>query len=506
MRMRTIIGWGTALGVAAGFAACSLNLDKSKIGGRDGGIDGSSGGSAASGGSGGSAAGGSGGSAGSGGSMMEAGSECDAASQCKSDAACVEGTCNNGNCVYQLCPVTKACTASSCDQQSQTCSTPKAYGFSAGVIPVNQDLGCGNSAARCVAAMGDFVFVGTASGLKAWQITNPKAPISIPVNPQPPFATSISRLVSNNKRVMILGPKVGGNTLNVAWIDLPTEAAPTKISTTSAGLQFADTYSVSYPADGDNFFLVKNDAAAFFPSAHLTPPLKDNDNVSLSACNGLPSGAHIVASSGARLIQFRIDTSTGPYQPIFGFQNDAGTATSQYGGDNNLASDTGDVPTSTIAHRFESTFNGGLLWATNNVLTLDGGAKVSDSVLLYWPLLNGTDTTFNAKRSVTVEKYPSQYSFNSLYAGPMAQIDSTTVLVTAAYASDPTQTSVRAVKRKGDTLTVSPAPPAPGTSIAVNHNSIGVAAGRTFGYVLVPSSGASPPDTKLYVFDPNCSQ
>jgi hypothetical protein len=349
--------------------------------------------------------------------------------------------------------------------------------------------------------MGDFVFVGTASGLKAWQVNNPKAPVSIPVT-QPPFATSIARLVSNNKRVLILGPKTGGTTFNVAWIDLPTEAAPTQIQTHSVGLQFADSYSVGYPADGDNFFLVKNDPAAFYPSARVEPPLNDNDNVSLSPCNGLPSGAGIVGASGKRLIQFHIDTSAGPYQPVFGFQNDGGTATSQYGGDVNLSADTGEV---SLANRFESTYNGGLLWATNDILTLDGGTKVSKSVLLKWPLLNGSDTTFNGKRSVAIEEYPTQFSYFSAYSGPMAEIDSTTVLVTAAYASDPSgQTSVRAVKRSGDKLTVSPAPPSPGTIIAVPHTTLGVAAGRTFGYVLVPSSGSSPPDTKLYVFDPNC--
>jgi len=501
MRMRTIIGWGAALGIAAGFAACSLNLDKSKIAGRDGGTDTASGGSAAGGSSG---SGGSSGNAGSGGSQMEAGSECDAASQCKSDAACIQGSCNNGNCVYDLCPVTQACTASSCDQKTQACTTPAPIGFSAGVIPVNQDLGCGtnsSSATRCIAAMGDFVFVGTASGLKAWQVINPKAPVSVPVI-QPPFATSIARLVSNDKRVMVLGPKTGTNTFNVAWIDLPTEAAPTQIQTHSVGLQFADSYNASYPADGDNFFLVKNDPAAFFPSARLEPPLNDNDNVALSPCNGLPSGASIVGASGKRLIQFHLDTTTGAFQPVFGFQNDAGAATSQYGGDVNLFADTGEV---SPAYRFQSTYNGGLLWETNDILTLDGGAKVSKSVLLKWPLLNGSDTTFNGKRSVAIEQYPTQFSFGSQYAGPMAQIDSTTVLVTAAYASDPIgQTSVRAVKRSGDKLTVSPAPPSPGTSIAAPHNTLGVVAGRTFGYVLVPPSGSVAPDTKVYVFDPNC--
>ncbi len=494
MRMRMTIGWGAALLVAAGFAACSLNLDKSKMAGKDAGTDTSTGGNAGSSGSGGNA-----GNAGSGGSVAEAGTECDASAQCKSDAACIQGTCNNGNCDYQLCPVTKACTASSCDQKTQTCSAPKTYGFSAGAIPVNQDLGCGNNAGNCVAAMGDYVFVGTASGLKAWQVTNPQAPVAIPVT-QPPFATSIARLVSNDKRVMILGPKTGGSTFNVAWIDLPTDPSPKSIATTSVGLQFSDSYSVSYPADGDNFFLVRNDPQNFFPTARLEPPLHDGDSVTLLPCNALPTGANIVAASGSRLVQYRTDSSGGTPQPVFGFQNAAGTTSSQYaqGAEANVSADTGDVYG---GNRFASTYNGGLLWETNNVVPVDGGGHVSDSVVFYWPLLNGTDTTFNAKRSVVLEKYPTPYSLGALYAGPMAEIDSTTVLVTAAYTGDPTQTSIRAVKRNGDKLTESAA-----VTLAVSHYSIGVAAGRTFGFMLVPSSGSSPPDTKVYVFDPNCAQ
>ncbi len=492
MRVRTMVGWSAALGVAAAFAACSLHLDKSKIAGRDGGPDTSSGGSAGSGSGGTSGSGGSGG-------VMEAGSECDANAQCKSDAACIEGTCNNGNCVYQLCPVTQACTASSCT--SGSCSSPQPYGFAAGVINVGQNLGCGNSAERCIAAMGDYVFVGTTSGLKAWHVTNPKAPVAVPV--PAPFATSISLLVSNGKRVLVLASPSGG-TLNAAWIDLPTDPNPTQIPTNSAGLQFSDSYSTSYPADGDNFFLVKNDQINFYPSARLEPPLKDNDTVTLSACSGLPTGGYVVGASGTRLIQFRVDSSTGPFKPIFGFENDGGSATSQYGGDVDLSGDTGNVPTSVSAHLFESTYNGGLLWATNEIVNVDAGIQEADAVVMRWPLLNAADTTFNGKRSVIIEQYPL-YSYNTLYAGRMAEINSTTVLVTAALSTNTSQTSVRAVKRNGDTLSVTPAPPSPGYQVPVSPGSIGVAAGRTFGYVLVPNQAVSgTPDTKAYIFDPNC--
>lgn len=514
MRMGTMIGWSAALGVTAAFAACSLHLDKSKIG-RGGG--GGSSGSAGAGGTdagpdtalGGSAGGGTAGASGSGGSggTIEAGSECDASAQCKSDAACVVGTCNNGNCAYQLCPVTQACTGSSCDPNTQACTPPQPYGFSPGVIGVGQNLGCNNIASRCIAAMGDYVFVGTTSGLKAWQVTNPQAPVSIPVNPQPPFGTTIDRLVSNGKRVLVLlSNATGGNTLSVVWIDLPTNANPTTIPTTGAALQFQDSYSWSYPADGDNFFLVKNDPTNSYPSARLEPPLKDGDSVALSPCGGLPTGANIVGASGTRLIQFRIDSSTGPFKPIFGFENAGGTQNSQYGGDADLSADTGNVPTDIGAHRFASTYNGGLLWATNEIVTVDAGIQQADAVVVRWPLLNSADTTFNGKRSVVIQQYPL-YSYNTLYAGPMAQIDANTALVTAALPSNTNQTLVRVVKRNGDTLSVTPALSSAGYQVPASLGSIGLAAGRRFAYLLVPNQApsGSTPDTAIKIFDPECT-
>lgn len=522
MRMRMTTGWGVAIAAAAAFAACSLHLDKSKIGAHDAGADSSSGGSAGSAGSpaggssgkgsGGKGSGGNGGAAtggkgGTGGTVAEAGTECDASSQCKTDAGCLQGTCENGNCSYQLCPVTQACTSSTCNTTTQTCSKPTKYTFRAGTINVDQALA--SSAANSVAAMGDYVFVATSSEIEAWRVTDPGAPVSVQVSPQPPFATSIVRLVSNDKRVLILGPKTSGNTFNVAWIDLPTDPTTTQIKTNSAHLQFADYYNSVYPADGDNFYLVKDDAANFFPSARLEPPLTNNATINLSGCAGLVGTDWTYGASGTRLIQYHVDASSGTPAPVFGFENNAGTSGSQYGGDQNLSADTGEVPGSRSAGRFESTYNGGLLWATNNVLPLpDGGtAKMSDSVMFYWLLLSGNDTTFNAKRSVAIEQYSPQYPENNVYAGRMAEIDSTTALVTAGFSGDPTgQTAVRVVKRSGDTLSVLPALSSEGNLITFPPGNIGVVAGRRFGFILAPPSNTVTPDTKIYIFDPNCTQ
>lgn len=475
-----------SLAAGAAIAACSLDLDENLIPGGDAGPDVSTGGSAGSGGT-----GGSGGSGGSGGKIVDSGPACDADPQCVIDGGCIEGRCATGNCVYEICPVTAACEARSCDTANNSCSAATPFGFKATQIAIDADVGCSGSTARCVAGMDDYVFVGTTTGLLAWRVLSPAAPESIQVD-QPPFA--ITRMVAAENRLILLGPVAGGK-LSVAWVDLPSDPLATTLTTKTVAVNFSDSYSVAYPGATDAFFLVHNDPAAFFPAAYLKPPLSNNDSVTLYPSAGLVTGATIVASSGTRLVAYRTDTSGSTLVPTFSLETGAGTPSAQNSAEEALSF---EAPNSLSAHQFTSGYDGSVLWSTNRIFRDDGGPPETDGVVLRWPL-TGTATTFDDKLEVSLASY-SGAGVNTALAGPTALINPGTVLVTTAYPPDTGQTLVRSVLRAGDKLSL-------GSGSAVlpfSVGQIGATASRRFGFVLTPPSATPTLKTTLHVFAPGC--
>lgn len=477
----------------AGFAACNLNLDHSLIGkNRDAGLEGSSGFD----GSGGSE--GSPGTGGSSGATTEGGT-CSTAADCTAGGGCVEGRCIGGHCVYETCPTTAACTARSCNTTSNTCGSPQTYGFIAGTIDVGQDLACGGSTSRCLAAMGDYVFVGTQNGLSAWRVTDPISPQKVQVS-QPPFSLEIQELVADNSRVLVLGPDRNGQ-LSLAWIDLPSDPNATQINISSAVVSFDPAgFSVAYPANSGAFFLVRNDSGSSYPSYRLSLPIQNGASISLYPCTGIPTGSTVIGSSGSRLVTFRVDTTNSPTAE-FSLEQNAGTASAQNAGET-AHSEAGDVSTNLGAHTFASGYDGSLLWSTNHLTPQDGGGDQAYAVVFRWPLV-GTATTFKANRQVTLESYPP-FGPDTTYAGPSALIDPTTALATAA---DPVNlqqaTDVYSVTRSGDTLTLGKG----SGQVPAAVYQIGVAGGSTFGYVLTPSTATAPatPNPTLHIFAPSCN-
>lgn len=483
--------WAAILGTSAVFglfAACSLDLDESLIP-SEGGV-GAQAGAAGTGGTGGNGTGASGGT---GGKIVDAGGSCDADKQCETEGGCIEGRCATGTCVYEICPVTTACTARSCDTSASTCSSPSSFGFKAHTVPLNDEVGCSGIASRCVAGMDDYVFVGTTAGLLAYRVLSPSAPELINVQ-APPFA--ITRMIATERRLIILGP-TASNKLSIAWIDLPTDPLATDLTTSTAAVDFTDTYSTMYPANADGFYLVQNNAGNLYPSALLAPPLTNQTAVTLFPAAGLPSGQAVVASSGKRLVTYRTDTSGSVQKPTFGFVQDAGTSNAQ--GSTTEQSFDFDAPTSLGAHQFHSGYEGSLVWSTNRLSQDDGGALQSDAVMLYWPLV-GDLTTFDDKASVVVASY-NKGSQNSVLAGQTALISPSLAITTAAYPPDPQQTLVRSVIRSGTSLALGSETP-PVLSFGITQ--IGVAASRRFGFILTPSSQTPSLKTTLHIFAPGC--
>jgi hypothetical protein len=469
------------------FAACSLDLDESLIPSEAG-----AGAQAGAAGSGGGGTGG-GGTGGTGGKIIDSGGACDADKQCETEGGCIEGRCATGTCVYEICPVTTACTARSCDTTASTCSSPNSFGFKAHTLPLDDEIGCSGIASRCVAGMDDYVFVGTTAGLLAYRVLSPSAPELINVQ-APPFA--ITRMIATERRLIILGP-TAANKLSIAWIDLPSDPLATDLTTSTAAVDFTDTYSTLYPADAGGFYLVQNSALNLYPSALLTPPLTNQTAVTLFPAAGLPSGQSVVAASGKRLVTYRTDTSGSVQKPTFGFVQDAGTSNAQ--GSTTEQSFDFNAPTSLGAHQFHSGYDGSLVWSTNRLALEDGGPLQADGVVLYWPLV-GNLTTFDDKATVVVASY-NKSSANAVLAGQTALISPSLAITTAAYPPDPQQTLVRSVIRNGTSLSLGTETP-PVLSFAITQ--IGVTASRRFGFILTPSSTAPSLKTTLHIFAPGC--
>ncbi len=490
MRAHTWAALVGTTGVLGLFVACSLDLDESLIpteagvGGQGGGVSGAGG---ATGGSSGT------GSGGTGGKILDSGGACDADLQCATEGGCIEGRCATGTCVYEICPVTAACSARGCDTTASKCSDPESFGFKAHSLTLDNDIGCGGIASRCVAGMDDYVFVGTTAGLLGYRVLSPTAPEPLTVQ-SPPFA--ITRMVATEKRLIMLGP-IASNKLSIAWIDLPSDPLTTTLTASTAAVDFTDSYSTVYPAAGDGFFLVQNNAGNLYPSALLTPPLTNQTAVTLFPAAGLPSGPSVVASSGTRFITYRTDTSSGKQTPSFGFVKDAGTSNAQ--GSSTEQTFSFDVPTSLGAHRFLSGYEGSLLWGTNRLVGPDGGPIESDAAVLYWPLV-GTSDTFDDTAKVIVATY-NKGGANSVLAGPSALLNPSLAITTAAYPPDPQQALVRSVVRNGTSLSLGSETP-PVLSFSINQ--IGVAASRRFGFVLTPSSTTPSLKTTLHIYAPGC--
>jgi hypothetical protein len=516
MRRAVTLACMAGLGAAL-FSACSLDLDPTLIDSGDASVAGGTGGAAGSGGSGGSGGsagsagspggtgGGVGGISGSSGSSGAGGSGGTPVETCAGDldcapAGCLEGRCVNEQCVYEVCPSSTACAVRSCDTGTNVCGDATSVSFFVAQIPAGQALGCNNNPSLCMAIMGDFVIVGTSDGgLVAWNVSNPLSPQRVDVQ-TPPF--SITRLVSSEGRVLIVGPSTAGK-MSLAWIDLPSDPQTMNLGSTSVAVNFADGISVAYPSLPGSFLLVKNDPAEFYPSLHLVPPVQNNSTISLFASSGIPSEARVVASSGSRLVTFRTEVDVGNnFVPRFSLETNAGKPSAQNAGEQSLHAETGHIPTAASAHVFTSGFDGAVLWATNRIVDVvidpyaGTTARMADALMFRWPLLSG-EATFHGTRVVELTTF-SPISYNGNVSGPSAQVSDTVALTSHVSAASTSQATVRAVERTDDTLALLPG----SFTVPAAPAAIGMAASRRFGFVLTPTGTT---DTALYVFAPTCS-
>lgn len=465
--------------VSAGFVACQLDLDEGLI---------DSDAATAGGGSGGTGIGGSGGFGGGSGGK-EAGPACDANAECKTDGGCLEGLCVTGNCTFEICPAPSACEGRACNVSTQKCGAPTTFGFEANTIGIpGAEVGCGGDPKLCFAAFEDYAFVGTADGnLHAWRITDPANPFELTI--EAPIFT-ISRMLASEGRLLLLGSSQDGK-LQLAWVDLPSDPQANTLVVSSAGVNLSTGIAKAFPATFGGFLLVD---ASPYGTAFLEPPVANNSTLETTA-TPLANGS-LVAATHTSLLGLFVDSSTAPFPTTLTLYDHAGSSTVSVGASKTM---TFEAPASSSAHRFASTRDGSVLWATNRVDRDEAGTATSSSLVLRWLFAEGATNIPDAPPEVEIATY-SAADPDTVRAGPLTLIDGTSALATMANPSDPATTLVRAVQRSDQGLTLGsgsaplPFPP----------SSIGVASTRKFGLVLTPTVTTPAQDMTIHVFAPTC--
>lgn len=468
-----------ALAVSAGCvlaAGCSLGLDQSLIGAHDAGVD--------------AAVAQTDGSifkTDSGTPIVDAGGDSGLATTCAKDAdcfsnkACLTGRCDlsRGACVYDVCP-TKGTTCSSAVCNNGTCGAPFAQKFAGAKISVPSGLSC-NVAQRCITAVHPWVFVGTNAGVLAYPaIPAEPNPTPIVVENLPFLAQSI---VASGNRIYVLGAILGAK-LQAAWFDAPSDPL---------------TKSISAQSD----LLVTNHAAAdlLLPLPALSALVTQQANplyagvlaapfTTMSTVNQFDADAGAVqgiGTSGARLATFKINGANTSVQV---FPN-AGTADA--GASTNF--DTTAVLTTAaignVSQVFLASGPDGSLRA--HYYTFIGPSNYRTRVAEIFE--NGTAGALSAKfPAVDVDTYTTA---SVAPAGPIAWIDSSSVLVASALppSSPPTGAHVTWVDNKKTTPKSLSFPTAPLTSVVV-------AGSAGIGWTLTNDSATA---SSLYYISPACA-
>ncbi|HEX3345435.1 MAG TPA: hypothetical protein VHS09_12715, partial [Polyangiaceae bacterium] len=245
--------------------------------------------------------------------------------------------------------------------------------------------------------------------------------------------------------------------------------------------------------NGTNGAYVVYNSGMASPTANVAPPLDDSTTLGAFPNPGLAAGSSLVASSGARLLTYRYD-STAMF-PNFALVTGPATAAAQTGTEqavmdfgpmgNQIALATGD--------------DGSVVW-TGPVLSLNdaGASEGIGSARLTWLLASGTSSSFDTTANIDLETYSPPTS--ATVVGPPLWLDANTALGLAAASSASTDTtSVQLVTKSPPTLDTGSR-----TLLSVAPGNVGAAASGGFGYLLAQDD-AKNQTCSVYVFAPACA-
>jgi len=483
---------GFVLGAAAisatmlAAASCSLDLDESKIGeGAETGVPDTNVDETATGDSG----------DGGGPIVTPDASTCTKDEECVTTNGCLKGRCDQVRkaCVFDVCR-TMACNAGVCDTAAKTCGAPKAYKFLAGQFSV------GTQASRIVAVY-PYLFAQTATGILAFDVSNPAAtaPRQVPIVG---LGFVPNQTVATGNRVYFSAPVTGPgpSRLPLAWIDVPSDPFATKLEVTSVLATYSRAEAPSLLGHTEDKLYLLGPPGANYPSAIVDAPLVEPLTITATPL-AITMSTSPAALSGNRLVMIGFDTSN---IPSFGLINGAGTTMPMNTGDTKFA-DAGNMASSGL---FAWSPEGAVFWS---VPTLTGPpsppaatAPNLRSVMARFLLPDGNGG-FDLSAGFDVETYNIALGPNLI--GPTAMIDANTAIVLAADKTNVVaQTTVQFAKRMPLGLVKNMDNTTPRRqTIALPIGAFTSATGSNgFGYVAANETGP-PPNSTIYVFDPGCA-
>lgn len=425
-------------------------------------------------------------------------SACTSDDACTTNHGCLKGKCDltRKSCTYDVCRPS-ACNAAVCDSTSRTCGTPAPYKYRATQFTVGAQISCG----KCAAAVHPWLFIVTATGVVAFNTSNP-------ANPTPPQVPVVGlgfipgALVQSGSRVWMLGGASGPgpSRLQLAYVDVPADPFTTAIH--------AHTVLATYnrPAEGTFLFARGGDSAllvgnvAQFPATAVEAPL--NEPVSIAATPILaPQDFRPSAVSGKRLLVSAVIDQAAQFALI----DDAGSQNPTTGAVVNLT-DAGPV---SVHRTFAQSADGAIFWATG--VHQGSGPEITTRAARGYFLVPNEAGQIEGN-GVDLELYNGPpVGANAAIFGPnqatAAMLDTKTAMVAMQARENDQQTAVQFVTREPLGVIKEPNDgparrqvlPVPIAAFAAATASNGI------GYLVANDQGGMAPSATVYVFDPACT-
>jgi hypothetical protein len=439
---------------------------------------------------------------------------CTASSDCKPPNACFTAQCdpNEHTCVYSLCATATACTVGICDSTRQACGGSTETHFRTTTFPVPGTLACGLDANSCLAAVYPFVFVGTTTGIVAFDVSDVTSSAPRPVTIASPTTNLVPKaLIASGRRVYAAALQgQASHSVAMAWVDVPTDPTTKMIFARATLLAYPFADAAFFPAAGGDLYIALSDPTRNSPVAlvHAPPPT--------GAITAAPdmSGTFVMYPSMGITAPFAA-TSSGSSDRLVAFAPpNFFQLLDRPGTPHASLVEQAEVPSlgngfATSSNYVGSGPDGTVIWTyTTDYLPCEG---VRNDVVA-WLVSDGLSTHFDPVSAVSEMYIGSGVGFCQMpaplglwTAGPAAWIDHDHALVVSAYQDmpgSPTNTGVHvAVASRAPT----PAITGPVDLLHVDFSarpSVGIRASQGYGYVL--SSDANGSSLSLQVYAPNC--
>ena len=421
---------------------------------------------------------------------------------CKGSEGCLVAKCDvpRKACVFQVCRQ-PACNSAACEVAAGKCAAPKPYKYRAAQFPVGAGIGCGGALGRCFAAVYPFVFVGTSNGVVAFAANDPQSatPTAVPLAGLGFVPTQI---VASGSRVYFLGTPIGtgaASRLPLAYADVPPNPFAAKILVTTVLATYSRPATdpvVLFPRGNDTALLVDLNVATAYASSPVEPPLLEP---AVFGSQGITftAGSSPFAVTGSRLVMGQVSAAG---LPSFGLIAAAGSAT---------PTTTPDVPIPTAAPASGPLFtsqsaDGALFWGlvSLNPPPVAPAVQTIRAARGYF-LVADQAAPIDPASGLDLEVYTSA-ALGTQTVGPLAMLDSKTVMITTSIPANPAQTNVGFVTRQPLALLKNADNTPRRFQITLPVSQLAAAGSNGLGYVLAVDPLA-PTAPTVYVFDPACA-